>query len=132
MLIKTFKNKWFWILWLIISVVTGGIGFFHSYQTDEILKNSKKMYCHDYRINSNYLTIEVLNDLDKKKEYIGYYKGAEGVKNFKFEVLKEGQEVLVIDSVSEFPLVKIGVNRKSTMLYPTYSEYWVLRDFLKE
>ena len=48
-MLKLTKSKYFWIVWVIISFIGGGIGYYIIVKKDKLLANAEIKYCYEYR-----------------------------------------------------------------------------------
>jgi len=132
MYFKIFKNKWFLIIWISLSILGGIWGYIDSKNRETKLKNAKDVICLDFRVNS-YPSVLGIKSLEYKDQYLNVLiDTAENYLNFPFEVIEDGQISKVLDYTPDSLLAKIAIEipRTSTSRY-SYRELWVCNKFLK-
>lgn len=126
------KEKWFWIIWLMISLIGGVIGFVFKQGIDNKLRESKTATCVEFR-NLKAPSIIAIESIDYKEEYIKMLTDTNnGHDNFPWSVIDNKQMVQILDYTSDSVLVKVAIRRNNpTWLKPSYEELWVWSKFVR-
>jgi hypothetical protein len=126
-----FKKKWFWIAWLIISIIGGLIGYVGSNQTEQNYNNAQSATVLDFR-NSKYPSIIGISNLKYKNEYVKIFTDSNNkTTNVPFQVIDNGTFVKILDYSNDSLLIHVALkNSKTTSSSPPYQELWVWKEFV--
>jgi hypothetical protein len=132
MFFEIFKNKWFLIIWISISIIGGIWGYVKSKNRDAKLQNANEVICIDFRDNV-YPSVLGIESLEYKDQYLDVLiDTAKHYLNFPCRHIENGQKSKVLEYTPDSQFVKIAiVIEKTASSRYRYEELWVWKKFLK-
>ena len=129
-----FRNKWFWIVWLILSLTGAIIGLALSNNEANKLEKASDAICIEFR-EVPYPSIWGIPDLKFADEYIRVMLDT-NIRTHNIQgttVVENYQEVKILDYSVDSSLVKIAITKEqSKRTRPRYEETWVLENFIRQ
>jgi hypothetical protein len=126
-----FKKKWFWIVWLIVSIIGGLIGYVGSNQREQNYNNGKYAKVLDFR-QSKYPSIIGIKNLNDKEVYIRIFMDST-IKTLDVpsSIIENGKMVKILSYTDDSLLIQVAVkNRNTTSTKPPYQEIWLWKEFV--
>ena len=128
--LKLFKNKYFWLIIVLVSVSVGLFSYFSDRKMQELLDKTPTNYCFEYRDSVKASSILVITDLDYAEEYVAYFSGEREKQNFRSIAIKTGTNVKIIDEKYDGKLLK-AFHIHKTGKRTKYEEFWIWYEFVK-
>ena len=133
MFFSLFKNKWFWIVWLILSSIGGIIGYVLSEKKERQLENAENAICVEFR-DLNHPAIWGIQKLKYKDQYLKVMLDS-NIKTHNIPStrgVENNQQVKILGYSEDSTLANIAIIReKGTMVKPRYEELWLWTEFIK-
>ena len=129
---EIFKNKWFLIIWISLSIIGGIWGFTKSKIREDKLRNAREVVCFDFRENVHHSVIAIDN-LEYKDEYLNALLDTSiNTLDIPFSALEHGLKCKILDYSDDSVMVKIIVLKENNTKYRyNYRGYWIWNKFLK-
>jgi len=134
MFFSLFKNKWFWIVWLILSISGAIIGYVLSENHKKELENAENAICVEFR-DLKHPSIWGIRKLKYKDQYLEVMLDS-NIKTHNIPLtlgVTNNQPVKILEYSEDSALARIAITReKHTMAKPRYEELWLWTKFIKK
>lgn len=134
MFFSLFKNKWFWVVWLILSLAGAIVGYMASEKHKEQLELAENAICVEFR-DLKHPSIWGIQKLKYKDQYLAVMLDS-SIKTYNIplaRVIENNQSVKILEYSEDRTLTKIAVIREeSTAAKPDYEELWLWSRFIKK
>lgn len=128
-----FRNKWFWIIWLIAALTGALIGFIGSEIRGRKIENAEVVKLEDhYKPDRLYIT--GIEDTALKERYLNFEKDTVYPKSLNFEIktIKTDKEIYALEWSKDSSLVLVlRYNSEPTTSNPRWTETWVWEKHVK-
>ncbi len=128
-----YRNKWFWIVWIIFSITGGAIGFIWSRNHANKINKAERIELQDY-FRSDEIFIHGIEDTTFADDYIKFEMDTAFPKplTFKSSAIRTDKKLYALNYTQDSSLVLVArENDTPTMEDPSYSELWVWRKHVK-
>ena len=130
---ELYKNKWFWIVLIILSTTGAIIGFVLSWKHNKKLEQAERIELRDY-YNPGNIYIHGIEDTTLVDQYIKFEMDNVYPKplTFKSTAIRTDERLYALDYTQDSSLVLVArENDNPTMQDPSYMELWVWRKHVK-
>jgi hypothetical protein len=128
---RIFRNKWFWITWLIVSVIGGVTGYLMLQNREQKIAEAEVFYVREFREGLKWPTIHVVENSAYKEDYLNYFQKNELRSDMRLQSLNQGQKVYLLEFSEDSLLARIAlINENPSMQQGYYNEYWIWHEYL--
>jgi hypothetical protein len=126
---KLFKNKYFWLIIVLISISVGVFSYHRDRKMQKLLDTAPPNFCYEYRDSVKVSSILVITDFDYAEEYVAYFSGEREKQNFRSISVPEGTVVMIIGEKYDGKLLK-AIHIDKSGKRTKYEEFWIWYEFV--